>query len=305
MMIRNTSSQIVKKLLPSFNSSILTRSSAIPDRKICGFQAYKEPKIFGYGGMEAGLEEFPWMALLGYTTRFGKLKWSCGGTLISYRYVLTAAHCVTGEVGVKVGQITYVKLSEHDKSKEIDCDNEGFCNEKAVTVGIERLSFHEKYDANDKTSGNDIAIIKLNQTVKYTNFIRPICLPEPNEESSRNDRLMIAGWGLTEHGDTNVKIKVELLFRMRDECMTAYRPIGLILSDSQICAGGNYGKDSCKGDSGGPLMKRSIPNPFQWYQEGIVSFGNSDCGTAGLPGVYTKVSRFLSWIHSHIIGECN
>ncbi|XP_072395725.1 phenoloxidase-activating factor 1-like [Diabrotica undecimpunctata] len=298
---RNPSSIVRKRALPSVNSSILTEQSSISDTKICGFQESDKfiSKIFGYGGLEADLNEHPWMALIGYTTRFGRTKWSCGGSIISNRYVLTAAHCVTGEVEVVVGKVTFVKLGAHDKTKEITCTEDGYCNEKAVIAVIESLSFHEDYDANNKISSNDIAIIKLNQTVEYTDFIRPICLPDSDKEIKRNDQLQMAGWGLTEHGETNVKIKVELSLRTRDECMSAYRSVGLNLSDSQICAGGRYGVDSCKGDSGGPLLRRSIGNPFQWYQEGIVSFGNTDCGVAGLPGIYTKVYSFLSWIRNH------
>uniref|UniRef100_A0A6P7FRE0 CLIP domain-containing serine protease n=1 Tax=Diabrotica virgifera virgifera TaxID=50390 RepID=A0A6P7FRE0_DIAVI len=298
---RNPSSILRKRALPSGNSNTLPEWASISDRKICGFQEYdNEAYIFGHGGIEAAINEHPWMALLGYTTRFGRIKWSCGGSLISNRYVLTAAHCVTGEVEVQVGKVTYVKLGVHDKTKEITCTKGGSCTEKAVTAGIESFFFHENYDANNKVSSNDIAVIKLNQTVEYTAFIRPICLPESNNELSRNDDLEIAGWGETEYGSTNVKIKVELNFRTRDECMTAYRPVRLNLSDSQICAGGRRGIDSCEGDSGGPLLRRSRINLYQWYQEGIVSIGNRDCGTEGLPGIYTKVYNFLPWIHSHI-----
>ncbi|XP_050511891.1 serine protease easter-like [Diabrotica virgifera virgifera] len=84
--------------------------------------------------------------------------------------------------------------------------------------------------------------------------------------------------------------------------MNAYKEVKLNLSDSQICAGVEYGRDTCKGDSGGPLITLSKKNYHQCYQEGIVSFGNSDCGMAGLPAIYTKVSSFLSWIHSHVKG---
>lgn len=44
-------------------------------------------------GEEAGLFDFPWMALLGYSDG----QWQCGGSLIHKRYVLTAGHCVTGD----------------------------------------------------------------------------------------------------------------------------------------------------------------------------------------------------------------
>uniref|UniRef100_A0A6P7F8L9 CLIP domain-containing serine protease n=1 Tax=Diabrotica virgifera virgifera TaxID=50390 RepID=A0A6P7F8L9_DIAVI len=300
---RNSSSILRKRELLSVNSSILPDQVSISDRKVCGYQGHMShlPLATGLGAIKTYLDDHPWMALLGYTTRLGRLKWACGGTLISHRHVLTAAHCVTGEAEVLVGKVTHVKLGAYDKTEEIACDSKGFCTEEAVILGIESFSFHDNYDASDKTSSNDIAIIKLNQTVEYTVFIRPICLPESNRELSIYDWLEIVGWGLTDHGETNVKIKVKLPIRRRELCVRAYRSVGLKLSDSQICAGGIYGKDSCKGDSGGPLLGHlEREKPYQWYQEGIISFGNRDCGVEGLPGIYTKVSSFLPWIHSHI-----
>ena len=65
-----------------------------------------------------------------------------------------------------------------------------------------------------------------------------------------------------------------------------------------MCAGGEKGKDSCRGDSGGPLMtivldKYRIPH---WVAAGLVSFGPKACGQENIPGVYTQVSKYMTWI---------
>ena len=61
------------------------------------------------------------------------------------------------------------------------------------------------------------------------------------------------------------------------------------------------GKDSCNGDSGGPLMVKEKEFGFfsTVYQIGLVSSGTKYCGV-GQPGIYTKVTSFLPWIKSKL-----
>lgn len=82
------------------------------------------------------------------------------------------------------------------------------------------------------------------------------------------------------------------------DCSKVYKEKGISLAQSQICAGGEL-QDSCRGDSGGPLMYLNVDPPnFQWYALGVTSFGYRECGTAGIPSIYTKITPYLSWIHS-------
>ena len=61
------------------------------------------------------------------------------------------------------------------------------------------------------------------------------------------------------------------------------------------------GKDSCSGDSGGPLMiKRHKRLDTHMTQIGVVSWGLDQCGNEGVPGIYTNVRYFLSWILDHL-----
>ena len=61
----------------------------------------------------------------------------------------------------------------------------------------------------------------------------------------------------------------------------------------------SIGRDSCTGDSGGPLISRQGEEE-PMYLKGIVSFGARRCGEKGTPGVYTKVSEYIRWISNHI-----
>ncbi|CAH1161817.1 unnamed protein product [Phyllotreta striolata] len=276
------------------------KNRAIPSRSSCGFQD-SDNKVEGFivGGKETQIDEFPWMASLGYTDSRGNRKWACGGTLISPRYVLTAAHCVVGEVERRVGRLSVIKLGEHDTKTEVDCIKSK-CNDAPVTVNVEQVITHPGYDQS-VNSPNDIALVRLDRSVHYTKYIRPICLPELNEATSAGVNITTAGWGRTEYGvPSTVLLKVDIPVVNKVVCSRQYLAQGVNLVDSQICAGGEGGKDSCSGDSGGPLMRRSDSNILQWFQEGIVSFGSLRCGIKGLPAVYTKVSSFVQWIHSTI-----
>lgn len=72
-----------------------------------------------------------------------------------------------------------------------------------------------------------------------------------------------------------------------------------MISNDQLCTAGQEGRDTCEGDSGGPLMRFEVLEDNgtpRYYLLGIVSFGPRRCGTADLPGVFTKVSNYVDWI---------
>lgn len=85
-------------------------------------------------------------------------------------------------------------------------------------------------------------------------------------------------------------------------CNSVYGQLGVAISENQLCAGGLKGYDSCRGDSGGPLMAldSSIRDNNYFYLAGVVSFGPSPCGMEGWPGVYTRVDRYVDWVLSHM-----
>lgn len=58
----------------------------------CGFSNVTHTRVVG--GRPAKKGAYPWMALIGYTNNFGEVGWKCGGSLITTRHVLTAAHCI-------------------------------------------------------------------------------------------------------------------------------------------------------------------------------------------------------------------
>ncbi|XP_065357920.1 serine protease 7 [Calliphora vicina] len=252
-----------------------------------------------YNGIDTVLDQYPWMVLLEYRSKNGQPVLNCGGSLINQRYVLTAAHCVKGEIETSVGPLSRIRLGEYDISSEIDCLGSD-CNNKVLEVGFEEVIPHPQYDPKNINRYHDIALIRLDQDIDYNDFIRPVCLPVATTKQDINTGalLTVAGWGRTLLArQSNVKKQLDVPVNDHDACVQKFSSRKINIGSSQLCAGGEFAKDSCDGDSGGPLMRKAYMK--RWYLEGIVSFGNR-CGLEGWPGVYTRVADYSDWIQSSL-----
>lgn len=265
----------------------------------CGL--HTEPKIIN--GVITAIDEFPWMALLKYNTSRG-IKAGCGGVIISNRFVLTAAHCIVGNVARSLGKPILVTLGEYNLEDVKNCDD-GYgvpvCNE-AIDVKIESVFVHENHTT-PPDRRNDIALIKMESEIAFDLFISPICLPNKDiiAQLFVPDRYMfICGWGQYKKNDpslSNIKQKALVPVVDTDRCHYIYHRNRIELEKEKvICAGGN-GSDTCPGDSGGPLMASlDVDGDTRYYALGIVSFGPRDCGLKGIPAIYTNVEYFMDWI---------
>ncbi|XP_017053007.1 serine protease 7 [Drosophila ficusphila] len=268
----------------------------LPSPPKCGPHSFSD-KV--YNGNDTAVDEFNWMALLEYVDRRGRRELSCGGSLINSRYVLTAAHCVIGEVEKAVGRLTTVRLGEYDTSKDIDCID-GYCNQPILEMGIEQAIVHPQYDPNNKDRTHDIALLRLDRPVVLNEYIQPVCLPLVSTRQAINtgEILVVSGWGRTTTArKSTIKQRLDLPVNDHDSCARKFATRNIQLISSQLCVGGEFYRDSCDGDSGGPLMRRAYDQA--WFQEGVVSFGNR-CGLEGWPGVYTRVSDYMDWIQETI-----
>lgn len=186
-----------------------------------------------------------------------------------------------------------------------DCDAYNDCADLPLDIPIEQVIFHELFVSNRRGTYHDIALIRLAKSVTFTYFIKPICLPilpELKTKSKPGQKYTVAGWGATEisHIMNDVKLKAEITETDLNTCQNSYKDIRII--DAQICAGGQESKDSCRGDSGGPLMKYHVDKNGNNYMflVGIVSFGHQPCGQLNVPGVYTRVVSYIDWIQEKI-----
>lgn len=112
----------------------------------------------------------------------------------------------------------------------------------------------------------------------------------------------MTGWGATESGrGSDELLKVEVPIIPEADCKKPYAKTPAKINHLQICAGGRNKKDSCSGDSGGPLQTISAwKNDVCFVQHGIVSFGPRWCGIESFPGVYTRVAYYMDWILDNI-----
>uniref|UniRef100_A0A182WQM1 CLIP domain-containing serine protease n=1 Tax=Anopheles minimus TaxID=112268 RepID=A0A182WQM1_9DIPT len=277
----------------------------LPTPGQCGIQT--SDRIFG--GVNTRIDEFPWIALLKYAKPNNVFGFHCGGVLINDRYVLTASHCVNGKDIPTTWNLAEVRLGEWDTSTAQDCEGLGDdvdCSPPPIDMPIESRIPHPEYVPTSAEQYNDIALLRLQSSVSYSDFVKPICLPTQPELKARDYvgfRMQVAGWGRTATARySNVKQKVAVDGVSLDACNQVYQREQVLLRQSQLCAGGEAGKDSCQGDSGGPLTGINTAGGVQhWYLIGLVSFGPTPCGQAGWPGVYTKVDQYVDWITATIV----
>nr|XP_023023062.1 complement C1r subcomponent-like [Leptinotarsa decemlineata] len=241
------------------------------------------------GGQPASAGEFPFMAAIGFNTT--DQPWRCGGTLISERYVLTAAHCTfTSDAGPP----SVVRLGELDLSTDKD-------GSEHRDYAVSKVVLHPEYEYPWKY--NDIALLKTYSKVIFTKFIRPACLYTRTDIEYNTG--VATGWGRTDFAGENSDrlMAVTLNIFENERCYRTYQsnkdlPKGI--TSSMLCAGElKGGKDTCQGDSGGPLLITKEGNQCKFYIVGITSFGKS-CGQVNTPAIYTRVSEYIPWIEQNI-----
>jgi trypsin len=187
----------------------------------------------------------------------------CGATVIARRWVLTAAHCVTrtrpDELTVVVGSV------DHSRGRRI-------------AVGKIRIS--PRYD--DAAGSHDVALLKLRSRARVPAAV--LAKPRQSALWAHGAPVTAAGWGsqvpvagMVPPLDSRMR-EAPLQVVGDDRCSAQTAP------EVQVCAAALL-RDSCHGDSGGPLLARS---GSRFVQVGIVSYGLG-CAVPGFPGVYTEV----------------
>ncbi|KAJ1125843.1 hypothetical protein NDU88_004260 [Pleurodeles waltl] len=243
------------------------------------------------GGQDAAEGAWPWQASIHVYKQH-----VCGGSIITNRWVLSAAHC-------------YYKRDYPMSSYRVCLGmyQLSLPNPNSACYAVKNVIVNSLY-AQEGGPG-DIMLLELEETVSFSDFILPICLPDSSNYFPSGLDCWVTGWG--DIGSTRPlnypKTLQQVMLPLIDQqtCDDLYHEYSLvspsipIILRDMICAGYEKGqKDSCQGDSGGPLACKSNGS---WFQIGIVSWG-AGCALPKVPGVYTLVTVYESWIQKHVPG---
>uniref|UniRef100_A0A8C4RPT4 Transmembrane serine protease 15 n=1 Tax=Erpetoichthys calabaricus TaxID=27687 RepID=A0A8C4RPT4_ERPCA len=226
------------------------------------------------GGNNAKEGAWPWVVSLYFNG-----KHICGASLLNNRWLVTAAHCVYGRSfdqskwKAVIGLHTQLNLTYP----------------QTVICQIDNIFMNPHY--NKRTKDSDIALIHLESSVHFSDYIQPICLPEKNQQFKPGTKCFIAGWGSV----ANILQEASVPIIANDVCQQRMPEYNI--TQRMMCGGyDDGGIDTCQGDSGGPLM---CQEDKQWILAGVTSFGYG-CAQPFRPGVYVRVTEFLDWIQAII-----
>jgi len=244
------------------------RNDYLP-RADCGIpNAKSNNKIVG--GQEATPHQFPWQVGLFFDGYF------CGGSIISEKYILTAAHCADG-----VFKHTVV-VGAHDIRAS---DN--------LEITAYSPTVHPEWSPS--TLSNDLAILELSENIDFESLngnARPNCLAQSGDYSGQ--KALVSGWGRESDTSSGIARYLNYVDNLPVMSQAECEDYWGNLNEGVVCIDTTGGHGSCNGDSGGPM---SIPGPT-YNQIGIVSFGSAAGCEIGAPAGFTEVSKYIDWISS-------
>lgn len=226
---------------------------------------------------------------------------NCGGSVVAPDMIMTAGHCSALFDTVVVG---LYNLSDFLSSGGATTTS------MIETFGIEKENLHSSHQF--YTMQFDVMLIKLDGEITV---VDPVRINDDPNTPVVNDTLMAVGWGVTRvnhHNDgeddfefPQVMQEVDLSYVPNLHCRQINNDQGLTLErwlfEDMMCAA-NEGKDSCSGDSGGPLLKLGT-DPSEDIQVGIISWG-PECG-GPIPGIYHRLSYTYEWIRETVCTMSN
>jgi hypothetical protein len=200
----------------------------LSDAEVCGKSVTATTGLI-FGGTPFQKGDFPWLAAFFYQGVF-----HCGGTLISSKHVITAAHCVfkKGTPSKLLAEDSYFVLGKH---------NLEVTEESEVSIGVSQFIIHHDWDTTHNRYDADIAVAVLSSNVQYTPYIRPICCSSMGSMSDIvGEKLTLAGWGKTDFESdlaTDEPTMVSIPVVSDGDCLRSHELFSYITSKNTFCAG--------------------------------------------------------------------
>ena len=235
-------------------------------------------------GQEARMHSWPWQIRAIPCSKW-RCTYLCGGSILSEYWTITAAHCIP--YAADQGFVTAGAHKLWGDPSDINMAGKNYT--------VKEIINHP--DWNRYKRNNDVALMRTKERIAFSDYVQPICIPEQDICFNEGTTCVVSGWGYTEEtgpiSDTLQEVAVKIIDFETCSHATMYNT--MVYEDTQICAGYIDGqKDSCAGDSGGPLACRLGDNQ-PWVLYGVVSWGWG-CARARKPGVYAKTSAYYDWI---------
>nr|XP_027211035.1 neurotrypsin-like [Penaeus vannamei] len=242
------------------------------------------------GGTRQARFDAPWLVTLRRRQELddgGRLV--CGGVILSEDFVLTAAHCF-GSLGARALVV---------RAGDFDADFvEGSFEQELM---IDKVIIHEDFEKMHFLD-NDIALVKIERNngrgFRFSDRVRPICLPSAVATYNNLGSCTVAGWGTTFSllGPTRLPNELQLTFAPDSLCESTFGSYNYTSSGACVASDNPFRRRPCRGDSGGPLVCVVKGRSFVY---GLVSSGPL-CGVSGGPDIFTRVTKYVRWIQEKI-----
>ncbi|XP_031845723.1 trypsin delta [Nomia melanderi] len=227
-------------------------------------------KIRIVGGTSVDINQRPYMLSLHYSHGF-----ACGASILSARWGITALHCLTLDktrnYHVRAGSNSPYRGGSRHGLTEVHAYN--------ATAFLHWFNSMFYYD---------IALFKVWPPFRFSRRVKAAQLPKESSRPPR--RLSVCGWGYQEFQQnakvSNTLMGVTVRHVPYKVCVNQTKDYQMLVDKEHHLCYGTPGKDSCSGDSGGPLgSKHTI--------YGVVSFGQN-CGVVS--GIYENISYYRGWV---------
>ncbi|KAL0106781.1 hypothetical protein PUN28_015379 [Cardiocondyla obscurior] len=242
--------------------------------------------------------QWPWLVALFVVKN--EYEFQCGGSILTARHVLTAAHCLKMSVNRNDTMPPNVLIVALGRFNLRQFREAGTVNREVASYKI-----HPDY-THTSTGDSDLALLTLRTPVEFSPFIRPICLwsQSSNLQEVQNKMGYVVGWGQDERGQryTEEPRMATMPIVSQETCHWSYQGFVSLTSNRTFCAGSQNGTGPCNGDSGsGLVLFDSITGRYQL--RGVVSrsvLGNEPLCDLTKYIVFVDVAKYLFWIIQEI-----